>query len=223
MNVAKMDTYTKKIFDIVHEIMNERAPSYLCVSLASARHELLKAILAERVHQEDAQYASAYRNDMKIWDGLYEHAYGSVKRRLEISADYDHLMDARIEALIKDFDGLVADDMCVRFEEVRRRYTRAVFRDGYLRTHLDIRKWRIAMIDKELLHLFSTFKNGVIQQLEEMERKCTGLDGFYGRGTDIYMTVLRLARAFALHYHLLRTNFRKCLNQTLCFRTKNKA
>ena len=98
---------------------------------------------------------------------------------------------------------------------------RAVFHDGYLRTHLNIRKWRIAMIDKDLLHLFSNFKNDIIQQLEEMERKCPGQDGFYGRGIDIYMTVLKLARAFALHYHLWRTNFRKCLNQTLSFRTQN--
>ena len=142
--------------------------------------------LSERVHQEDAEYASAYRNDMIMLDAVYEHPFRSVMRRLEISSDYDDLMDAGIWALIKDFDGLVADDMCVRFEEVRRHYIRAVFRDGYLKTYLDNLKWRIAMIDKDLLHLFSNFKNDVIQQLEEMERKCPGLDGFYGRGIEIY-------------------------------------
>ena len=48
MNVAKMDTYTQKIFEIVHEIMNGRAPIYLCVSLSSARHGLFKAIVSEK-------------------------------------------------------------------------------------------------------------------------------------------------------------------------------
>ena len=193
---------------------------YRCLQLAIAMSCLRQ--LSERVHQEDDEYASAYQNDMKMLDGVYEHAFGSVMRRLEISSNYDDLMDTRIWALIKDFDGLVADDMCVRFEEVRQRYIRAVFRDGYLRTYLDIRKWRMAVFYQELLYLFSTFKNGVLQKLEKMERKCPGLDGFYGRGIEIYYS-FEVSQEFALHYHHSRTNSRKFLNQTLCFRTKNNA
>ena len=100
---------------------------YRCLQLAMncLRH------LLERVHQEDAEYASAYLNDLKMFDGNYDHAFGTLMRRVEISSDHYHLMDARIWALIKDFHGLVADDMCFRFEEVRRCYIRVVFRDGY--------------------------------------------------------------------------------------------
>ena len=145
--------------------------------------------LLERVDQKDAQNASAFRNDMETWDGLHEHAYGSVMRRLENSAEYDRLIDDRKEAIIKDFDGLVAGDMCVRFEQVRRCYTKPVFRDGFIRTHLDVRRWRMSVIYQDL-DIISTFKNGVFQKLENMEKKCPVLDGrgFYGRGIEIYDT-----------------------------------
>ena len=78
------------------------------------------------------------------------------------------------------------------------------------------------MIYQELLHLFSTFKNGFLQKLEKWRASTLDWTDSMAEGL-IYMTVSRLARVFTLHYHHSRTNFCKFLNQTSCFHTKNNA
>ena len=79
----------------------------------------------------------------------------------------------------------------------------------FLLTHLDIRKWRMAVIDQELLHLFSRFKNGVIQKLEKWRENALALTDSTAEGLIYIYDSFEVSQGIRSPLISLENNFRK--------------